>query len=216
MPADAHAVVMVALRTRGLRRLVVDEGLAVLRLLADRRDELSRTRAQTLNRLHRLLAELIPGGAPRHLTALQARALLASVRSRDLPGRTRRELAGELVAEVQVLDGKLRALKRRLAEAVTAAGSGLMASTGSARPARRESWPTLVTWPGSPTATTSHPGPGPPRSTRPPARRSATGCLEPATGGSTTCSTSPASCRSGTTLPAGPTTGASSPRARRR
>jgi hypothetical protein len=39
----------------------------VLRLLADRRDELPRT--QTLNRLHRLLAELVPAGARRHLTA---------------------------------------------------------------------------------------------------------------------------------------------------
>jgi hypothetical protein len=54
---------MAALRTRGLRQLVVDEELAVLRLLADRRDELSRLRMQTLNRLHRLLAELVPGGA---------------------------------------------------------------------------------------------------------------------------------------------------------
>jgi hypothetical protein len=41
----------------------------VLRLLADRRDELSRARTQTLNRLHRLLAELVPAGARRHLTA---------------------------------------------------------------------------------------------------------------------------------------------------
>ena len=98
----------------------------MLRLLADRRDELSRTRAQTLNRLHRLLAELIPGGAPRHLTALQAKALLASVRPRDLPGRTRRELAVELLGEVEVLDGKLKELTRRLRQAVTAAGSGLM------------------------------------------------------------------------------------------
>ncbi|HTE70191.1 MAG TPA: transposase, partial [Actinomycetes bacterium] len=62
---DAHAIVMVALRTRGLREFRVDEGLAVLRLLADRRDELSRSRAQTVNRLHRLLAELVPGGAKR-------------------------------------------------------------------------------------------------------------------------------------------------------
>jgi hypothetical protein len=44
--------------------------LAVLRLLADRRDELSRVRTQTLNPLRRLVAELIPGGAGRHLTAL--------------------------------------------------------------------------------------------------------------------------------------------------
>jgi len=127
---DAHAVVMVALRTPGLRRLTVDEDLAVLRLLTDRRDELSRTRAQTLNRLHRLLAELIPGGAPAHLSTLQAKNLLASVRPRDLAGRTRRALAGELIAELQVLDGKLKPLKRRLAEAVTAAGSGLMGVYG--------------------------------------------------------------------------------------
>jgi transposase len=39
-PHDAHAIVMVALRTKGLRELSIDEGLAVLRLLADRRDEL--------------------------------------------------------------------------------------------------------------------------------------------------------------------------------
>jgi hypothetical protein len=39
----------------------------VLRLRVDRRDELSRTRIQTLNRLHRLLAELIPGGAKKDL-----------------------------------------------------------------------------------------------------------------------------------------------------
>jgi hypothetical protein len=38
------------------------------------------------------------------------------VRPRDLPGRIRRELAVELVAEVQVLDGKLKTLTRRLAE----------------------------------------------------------------------------------------------------
>src|SRR6266540_1097192 len=66
---DAHSIAMAALRTKGLRQLGNDEDLAVLRLLADRRDELSRARAQTLNRLHRLLTELIPGGAPRHLSA---------------------------------------------------------------------------------------------------------------------------------------------------
>jgi transposase len=127
---DAHAVVMVALRTPGLRRLTADEDLAVLRLLADRRDELSQARAQTLNRIHRLLAELIPGGAPRHLSLFQADALLSGVRPRDAAGKTRRELAAELIGELEVLDGKLKALTRRLAAAVTAAGSGLMSLYG--------------------------------------------------------------------------------------
>jgi transposase len=127
---DAHSIVMAALRTRGLRQLAVDEQLAVLRLLADRRDELSRTRVQTLNRLHRLLAELIPGGAPRRLTTRQARALLATVRPRDLAGRTRRALAVELLGEVEAVDGKLTTLTRQLRQAVTAAGSGLMGLYG--------------------------------------------------------------------------------------
>jgi len=123
---DAHSIAMVALRTRGLRQLAADEDLAVLRLLADRRDELSHSRTRTLNRLHRLLAELVGGGAPRHLSVLQAKAMLATVRPRDAAGRTRRALAAELIGELEGLDGKLKALKRRLADAVTAAGSGLM------------------------------------------------------------------------------------------
>jgi len=123
---DAHSIAMVALRTRGLRQLAADEDLAVLRLLADRRDELSRSRTRTLNRLHRLLADLVCGGAPRHLSVLQAKAMLATVRPRDAAGRTRRALAAELIGELEGLDGKLKALKRRLADAVTAAGSGLM------------------------------------------------------------------------------------------
>jgi transposase len=127
---DAHSIVMAALRTRGLRQLVADEDLAVLRLLVDRRDELSRSRAQTLNRLHRLLTELVPAGAPRHLSALQARALLAGVRPRDAAGRTRRQLAAELIGEVEVLDGKLKDLVKRLRAAVTEAGSGLLGVYG--------------------------------------------------------------------------------------
>ena len=87
-PVDAHAVAMAALRTpKSDRCSTFDEELVALRLLADRRDELSALRVQTVNRLHRLFAELIPGGAPRKdLTATKAKTLLARVRPRD-PGR---------------------------------------------------------------------------------------------------------------------------------
>jgi hypothetical protein len=63
-PADAHAIVMVALRDKGLRELSADPGPTVLRLLYDRRDELSRAGPQALNRMHRLFLELVPGEAP--------------------------------------------------------------------------------------------------------------------------------------------------------
>src|SRR5215212_8774926 len=44
---DAHAVAMVALRTPRLNELTYDEELIALRLLTDRRDELSHLRVQT-------------------------------------------------------------------------------------------------------------------------------------------------------------------------
>jgi transposase len=124
---DAHAVAAVALRTPGLRRLSAeDEDLVALRLLVDRRDELSRRRVQALNRLHRLLAELIPGGAKKDLSALQAKALLASVRPRDVAGRTRRRMAAEELADLIAVDAKLKPLKKELRDAVLGRGSYLM------------------------------------------------------------------------------------------
>jgi transposase len=68
---DAHAIVMVALRDKGLREVTADPELMVLRMLCDRRDELSRARNQGLNRLHRLFLDLLPGGAPVKKSARQ-------------------------------------------------------------------------------------------------------------------------------------------------
>jgi len=58
--ADAHAIVMVALRDKGLREVSSDPEVTVLRLLCDRRDELSKARAQASPRSdHR--QRLVPG-----------------------------------------------------------------------------------------------------------------------------------------------------------
>ncbi len=72
-PVDAHSVAMAALRSPGLVQVQVDDDLVVMGMLADRRDELGRARTQTVNRLHRLLLELFPGGAKQFLSAQQAR-----------------------------------------------------------------------------------------------------------------------------------------------
>ncbi len=123
---DAHAVAMVALRTPRLRELAFDEELIALRLLTDRRDELSHLRVQTVNRLQRLLTELIPGGAKRDLSALQAKRLLATVRPRTLVGKTMRRMAAEEIADLVAVDAKLKAIKKELRAAVQARGSHLM------------------------------------------------------------------------------------------
>jgi transposase len=123
---DAHAVVMVALRDNRLRELRIDPELMVLRMLCDRRDELSRARAQALNRMHRLFLELLPGGAPVKKSVSQYQVLLATVRPRDLAGKTRRRMAAEELDDLHRLDAKLKAMKAELKAAVQATGSHLM------------------------------------------------------------------------------------------
>jgi transposase len=125
-PVDAHSVAVAALRTTNLVQVVVDADLVVLGMLVDRRDELGRARTQTINRLHRLLLELFPGGAKRFLSAPQARALLATIKPRDIVGKTRRRLAVELVTELEAIDRKTKVAERDLRELVIARGSTLL------------------------------------------------------------------------------------------
>jgi hypothetical protein len=47
--------------------------------------------------LHQLQLEPIPGGAKKDLSAAQAKALLTTVRPRDVAGKTRRRVAAELI-----------------------------------------------------------------------------------------------------------------------
>jgi transposase len=123
---DAHAVAVVAVRTSGLRVLSYDAELEVLRMLADRREELTRARVQAVNRLQRLLSELRPGKAKKDLTALQAKTILASVRPRDLAGKTRRRLAAEQLADLVGIEKKTKSLTKELKAMVLARGSTLM------------------------------------------------------------------------------------------
>ena len=123
---DAHSIALVALRTPGLRVVAVDGEHVALRLLADRRDELGVRRTETVNRIHRLLLELMPGGAKTFLTSTQAKALLGTVRPRDLAGRTRRGLAKDMIDDLAVIDRKIKAVNAELKSLVAASGSGLM------------------------------------------------------------------------------------------
>jgi len=127
---DAHAVAVVSVRTAGLRVLSFDEGLEAMRMLADHRAELAQHRVQTINRLHRLLSELTPGMSKKDLTALQAKAILASVRPRDLAGRTRRRLAADLLADLVAVEKRTKASTKELKAMVQASGSRLMELPG--------------------------------------------------------------------------------------
>jgi transposase len=124
-PTDARAVAVVALNNKDLAAVTVDDETVALRLLSERRRDLVRTRTQTVNRLHQLLMELIPSGAGRNLTASKARALLATVRPRDVAGKARRQLAADYIDDLTALDRKLKALKARITDTVAATGTTL-------------------------------------------------------------------------------------------
>lgn len=105
---DAHSVAVAAVRAKDLRVLVVDAQLEVLRMLVERREALTRRRVQTVDRLQALLAELLPGQAKKDITTAQAKRMLATVRPRDLAGKTRRRIAAEELAELIRTEAKMK------------------------------------------------------------------------------------------------------------
>ena len=122
-PGDARTVAVVALRTRNLRPVVLDDAMVAIRLMSERRRDLVKARTATVNQLHQLLMELIPAGAQRKLTASTAKTLLATVRPRDVAGKARRQLAADLIDDVAALDRKLKDIDKRLKTAVTDTGT---------------------------------------------------------------------------------------------
>src|SRR5439155_13273037 len=90
---DAHSIALVGARMSGLRQVVNDQALEVLRLLVDRRRRIGEDHTRMVCQLHVLLLELIPAGAKKDLSAAQARTLLATVRPKDVAGKTRPPVA---------------------------------------------------------------------------------------------------------------------------
>ncbi|MGF6888573.1 hypothetical protein ABIA39_007906 [Nocardia sp. GAS34] len=111
-------------------------------MLVDRREELGRARAVTVNRIHRLLLELVPGGARRWLSARQARAMAEEVAPGDPATRMRLRVVGELIDDLEILDARIKAANKELRQSVAATGSTLMelpgiGPAGAAAAARR-------------------------------------------------------------------------------
>jgi transposase len=122
---DAHSIALVGTRMSGLRPVVDDEQLTVLRILVDRRRSLGEDHTSMTSQLHQLLLELIPGGAKKDLSAAQAKMLLAKVRPRDAAGKTRRRVAAELIADLERIYARKKAANKELNELLKATGTTL-------------------------------------------------------------------------------------------
>jgi transposase len=125
-PDDAVSVAVAARNAVGLRQVGVEDQAVVLHLLTKRRQDLVAARTQTINRLHRLLMDLVPGGARRNLTANRAAALLAALTPAGQPALTRWQLATELVADVRQLEERIAAVEARIKTAVAQSNTSLL------------------------------------------------------------------------------------------
>ena len=123
---DAHSIALVGTRMAGLRPVVDDEQLAVLRILVDRRRALGEEHTRKIAQVHALLLELIPGGAKTSLSAAQARRLLAGIRPKDGAGRARKRVAAELVADLEKVYARSKAADKELTALLRESGTSLL------------------------------------------------------------------------------------------
>jgi transposase len=122
---DAVSVGLAALDGTGITPVTCDGALVSLRLLCDRREEITALRTQAVCRLHRLLAELTPGGMRRELSANKAQALLARIRPAGEVSQVRMHIARDHLADIRALDARIKYLGAQIAALVAASGTGL-------------------------------------------------------------------------------------------
>ncbi len=122
---DAVSVGSVALYNSKLRTVEREDEAVVLRLLSDRRDDLVSERTRTVNRLHVLLRDLVPGGARRDLSTLQAGRFLSGIRPLTTVDIERKRIARALLEDLRRADRQLRAISTTIETAVAASNSSL-------------------------------------------------------------------------------------------
>ena len=123
--ADAVAIARAAIHSRHLRHVQPDGVNVAMKLLWDRRNELVGARTQSVCRLHRLLRELIAGGAHEQLTAEQAFDLLTRLDPTDPAGTMRVEIALEHIDDIARLDRVIDECTLKITAAVKASGTTL-------------------------------------------------------------------------------------------
>ena len=122
-PNDALSTAIAALRDPHLRTVMVEDHAMVLRLLADRHQDLTSLRTQAVCRLHALIAALTPGGMQRRISADGAASRLRTIHPSNAVEAQRKQMALELVADVRRLDRNIAEVKKRTTVAISASGT---------------------------------------------------------------------------------------------
>jgi transposase len=129
---DAISIAKAALRSKRVRPVVADDDIVALKLLVDRRREIVAMRVQAMCRLHRLLRELIPGGANTRLQTAQAAELLANLEVSGPAQTMRRDLALEHLDDVFAIDKRTDQINDKIQDATRSIGTTLVELKGIA------------------------------------------------------------------------------------
>ena len=127
---DAAAAASVAALQGEANPVLAEDITTVLALLDERRTNLTTQRTRLVNQLHAVFRDLVPGGAPRGLTATIASRLLAGIRPAGQVEAARKQLGRDLVLEIRQADQRLKVLTAQIAETVAATGSQLIEVDG--------------------------------------------------------------------------------------
>lgn len=128
--ADALHVAQVALFRQDLRPVAQEDQTTILRLLTERRDDLVHERTRVLNRLHAVLRDLVPGGAPTGLSADKAATVMKGIRPVTATDACRRDIARDLLADLRRLDRQVKDNEAEMREAVAATHTTLTTLPG--------------------------------------------------------------------------------------
>ncbi len=127
---DAAAAASVAALQGEANPALAEDITTVLGLLDERRSNVTTQRTRLVNQLHAVFRDLVPGGAPTHLTAAIASRLLAGIRPAGPVEAARKQLARDLVLEIRQADQQLKILTAQIAKTVTATDSHLTEVAG--------------------------------------------------------------------------------------
>jgi len=122
---DARSVAVAALRSATRREVTAEDQAAVLKVWSKRYRDLGRARTQVACRLHAVLAELVPGGFGKEITAGQGARVLQAITPASPAAAARCELAAEFLADLRRLDAQRRDTRTKLAAAVRESGTTL-------------------------------------------------------------------------------------------
>ncbi|GDY51838.1 hypothetical protein SVIO_024610 [Streptomyces violaceusniger] len=129
-PADALHVAQVALFRTDLRKVTAEDQSTILRLLTEWHDDLTSERVRIVNRLHALLRDPLPGGAPNRLSPDKAAALMKGIRPVTATDNRRRDIARDLLADLRRIDRQIRDNETQMRDALAASRTTLTALPG--------------------------------------------------------------------------------------